>query len=124
MTAATRVGPPITRRASSAAAKATRIVEIASHADDAGAAVFSIECADMTSTLWGAPGEPRERNLVTIQTDGRGFLALVEHMELGIGGPDGDGGNVYASGYVGLLDLPVTVFTPRAEAVAAGLVTT
>lgn len=107
---ATATGQVITRE-SSAVAKAARIVDVAQHADDAGAAVCSVRCASFI----GDDGA----DTVEIQTDGAGFLALVPHFELIV---ETDGRNVYGTAKVGPFDQPVHVFAGLADTLAAGLV--
>lgn len=111
----------LTRR-SSAVAKAARIADVASHADDAGATVVNIACG-LTHYDHSKPGRPRVADAVEIQTDGPGFLALVDYFNLRVVNEPGDGRNIYGYAEVGLLDLPVLVFAGLVPVLAAGLVT-
>lgn len=100
-----------TPRTLSAVALAARIADVASHVDDANATTVSISAQSYPALFLGET----VRNAVHVHTDGAGFVALVEHMELTVtprvvGRGDS---NIYATGYVGLMELPVVVFAAR-----------
>lgn len=105
---------------SSAVAKAARVVDIAAHADDAGATIHAITCGNVVYDFT-LPDRPLIVDCVGIQTDGRGFLALVDHFGLTV--VTRGGGNIDGYGEVGICDFPVHVFANLVETLAAGLVT-